>query len=87
MAKGCNCKRGNGTLNNLNVKTYIEQAKFVVETIIDAKPIEDLTDLDKVEIMGVYALLYPNSATTPSLEEAIIKIKEGIDRYTVKYKR
>jgi len=84
---GCNCKRGKGTLNNLNNIDYINQAKYIVETIIDAKPREELTDLDKVEIMGVYSLLYPNASAVPGLDDAINNIKIGIDLYGRKYKR
>ena len=83
----CNCKKGRGTLNNIDNRDYIEQALTVVETITDVKPIEDLTELDKVEIMTVYSLLYPRASAVPSIEDAITNINLAIDLYGRKYKR
>jgi hypothetical protein len=48
---------------------------------------EEYTDVDKVEIMGAYASLYPASSVTPSLEEAINQIKIGINLYDVRTRR
>lgn len=84
---GCNCKRGKGTLNNLNSPDHIQSAQEVYNRIISVKTIEDLDDLDKVEIMGVYASLYPNSNGTPSIENAIEQIKSGIEMFKIKYGR
>lgn len=83
---GCNCK-SEKKLNNLNNKTIIKQAEYVVDVIIGSKTIEELNDLDKIEIMNMYSLLYPNSSGIPSVEESIVKIKHGIERYKIKYKR
>ena len=84
---GCNCKRGKGTLNNLDNKDYIERAKEVVETIINVRTLEEYTDLDKVEIIDTYRLLYPNSSNIPGIQDAINHIKAGIELYGTKYKR
>lgn len=84
---GCSCKRGKGTINNLSSPDHIQIAKDVFNSIISQKTIEELTDLDKVEIMGAYATLYPNASGTPSLENAINEIKTGIELYDVKYRR
>jgi hypothetical protein len=86
---GCNCK-GNGTkqiINNLNSPDHIAYAKEVFTRVISSGTMETYTDIDKVEIMGAYATLYPSSSQTPTLEDAINKIKEGIELYNVKYKR
>ena len=83
----CNCKRGKGTLNNLNSPDHIQSAKEVFNRIISVKTIQDLDDLDKVEIMGVYSSLYPNSNGTPSVENAIEQIKAGIEMFNIKYGR
>lgn len=85
----CNCKRA-GTkqiVNNLNSPDHIKYAQEVYKRVIEGKTIETFADMDKVEIMGAYSTLYPASSTTPSLEDAINKIKEGIELFNVKYKR
>jgi len=84
---GCNCKRGGKPMNNLSSPDHIQIAKDVFSRIISQKTIEDLTDLDKVEIMGAFASLYVNASSTPSVENAINEIKVGIELYDVKYKR
>jgi hypothetical protein len=86
---GCNCK-GKGTkqiVNNLNSPDHIAYAKEVYDRVILSGTIETYSDIDKVEIMGAYATLYPSSSQTPTLEDAIDKIKQGIELYNVKYKR
>ena len=85
---GCNCKGGKKqVVNNLDDPNHIENAKNIVETIISVKEIQDLTDLDKIEIMGAYSTLYPNSSATPSIGDAINQIKTAIELYDVKYTR
>lgn len=81
----CNCKRGKGTLNNLNNPDYIQIAQEVYNRVILGKTIEDLTDLDKIEIMGAYTSLYPNSKGTPTIESAIEHIRVGIEMFNQKY--
>jgi hypothetical protein len=86
---GCNCK-GKGSkqmINNLNSPDHISHAQEVYERVISTKTIEEFNQYDKIEIMGSYATLYPASSQTPTLEDAINKIKEGIELYNVKYKR
>jgi len=61
--------------------------KSVFNSIISQKSIEDFNDLDKIEIMGAYATLYPNSSATPSIGDAINQIKTAIELYDVKYRR
>ena len=82
---GCNCKRGKGTLNNVNSPDHIKIAQEVYNRVILGKTIEDLTDLDKIEIMGAYNSLYPNSNGTPTIESAIEHIKVGIEMFNQKY--
>ena len=82
---GCNCKKGKGTLNNIDNVDYINIAKEVVTDIIDAK--DEYSDLDKIEILNVYSLLYPKASGTPTVEDAINNIKIAIDLYGRKYKR
>lgn len=84
----CNCKGGvKRVINNLDSPDHIQVGKNVFNSIITQKTIEDLTDLDKVEIMGAYATLYPNSSAIPSIEDAINQIKMAIELYDVKYTR
>lgn len=85
---GCNCKGGKKVVhNNLDNPNHIENAKQVVESIINVKTIQDLTDLDIIEIMGAYYGLYPSSSIKPSVEDAINQIKIGIEIYGTKYTR
>ena len=84
----CNCKGGKKQItNNLDSPDHIQVGKNVFNSIISKKMIEDLNDLDKIEIMGAYATLYPNSSATPSIGDAINQIKTAIELYDVKYTR
>ena len=84
----CNCKGGKKQItNNLDSPDHIQVGKNVFNSIISQKSIEDLNDLDKIEIMGAYATLYPNSSATPSIGDAINQIKTAIELYDVKYTR
>ena len=85
---GCNCKGGRKQItNNLDSPDHIQVGKNVFNSIISQKMIEDLTDLDKIEIMSAYGTLYPNSSATPSIGDAINQIKTAIELYDVKYTR
>jgi hypothetical protein len=85
---GCNCKGGRKqVINRLDSPDHIQVGKNVFNSIISQKTIEDLNDLDKIEIMGAYATLYPNASATPSIEDAINQIKTAIELYDVKYTR
>ena len=85
---GCNCKGGKKQVtNNLDSPDHIQVGKSVFNSIISQKSIEDLNDLDKIEIMGAYATLYPNSSATPSIGDAINQIKTAIELFDVKYSR
>ena len=85
---GCNCKGGKKQItNNLDSQDHIQVGKNVFNSIISKKTIEDLDDLDKIEIMGAYATLYPNSSATPNIGDAINQIKTAIELYDVKYRR
>lgn len=86
---GCNCKKSGAKqiVNNLNSPDHIAYAQEVFTRVISSGTMETYTDIDKVEIMGAYATLYPSSSQTPTLEDAINKIKEGIELFNVKYKR
>jgi hypothetical protein len=85
---GCNCKKGTKQItNNLDNPDHIQNAKQVVESIINVKDIQTLNDLDIIEIMGAYYGLYPSSSIKPSVEDAINQIKIGIEIYGTKYTR
>ena len=84
----CNCKGGRKQIiNNLNSPDHIGYAKEVYNRVITGEPTQEFTDVDKVEIIGAYATLYPSSSQTPSIEEAIKQIKQGIELYDVRYTR
>lgn len=85
----CNCK-GKGkaqVMNNVENVDVVNYAKEIYDRVISTKTMEEYTDVDKVEIMGAYASLYPASSVTPSLEEAINQIKIGINLYEVRKRR
>jgi len=85
---GCNCKGGRKQIiNNLNSPDHIAYAKEVYNRIITGEPDQVFTDIDKVEIIGAYATLYPSSSQTPDVSEAIKQIKQGIELFDVQYKR
>jgi hypothetical protein len=86
---GCNCKGGGAKqiTNRLDSPDHIQYGKDVYNRVVLPNETKEFSDLDKVEIMGAYASLYPNSSVTPTLDDAISKIKEGIELYDVKYRR
>jgi len=86
---GCNCKGGGAKqiTNRLDSPDHIQYGKDVYSRVVAPDPTKEFNDLDKVEIMGAYSSLYPNSSVTPSLDDAISKIKEAIELYDVKYTR
>lgn len=86
---GCNCKKSGAKqiVNNLNSPDHIAYAKEVYNRVILYNTTKEFNDLDKVEIIGAYSTLYPSSSQTPTIEDAINKIKEGIELFDVKYGR
>jgi hypothetical protein len=86
---GCNCKKSGAKqiVNNLNSPDHIAYAQEVYNRVILSGDMSTYTDIDKVEIIGAYATLYPSSSQTPTVEDAINKIREGIELFNVKYKR
>ena len=86
---GCNCKGGGAKqiTNRLDSPDHIQYAKDVFNRVFSPNETKEFNDLDKVEIMQAYASLYPNSSQTPTLDDAIAKIKEGIELYDVRYTR
>lgn len=72
-------------VNNLDSPDHIKIAKEIYnEVILKGEP---FNDLDKIEIYRAYESLYPNSSSKPSIDDAINKIKIGIEIYGTKYKR
>lgn len=85
---GCNCK-GKGAkqvINNLNSYDHLVVANNTLNDIINKKDFNEYDDLDKLEIMSCYSLLYPNSSVSPDVEDAIIKIKDAVEYGKIKYK-
>ena len=84
----CNCKGGKKQMvNRLDSPDHIQYAKEVYNRVVSSKTTQEFNDLEKVEIIGAYATLYPSSSQTPSIEEAIKQIKQGIELYDVRYTR
>lgn len=84
---GCNCKKKPQVVNNVydvNVNNY---AKEIYERVVVPNTTGEYSEVDKIEIMGAYASLYPASSTTPTLEDAIEQIKIGINLYDVRKRR
>jgi hypothetical protein len=86
---GCNCK-GKGTkqiTNRLDSPDHIQYGKDVYNRVVLNNTTQEFSDMDKIEIIGAYSTLYPASSQTPTIEDAINKIKEGIELFDVKYTR
>ena len=84
----CNCKGGRKQIiNHLDSVDHIQYAKEVYNRVITGQPDQVFNDLEKVEIIGAYATLYPSASQTPSIEDAIKQIKQGIELFDVKYTR
>jgi hypothetical protein len=85
---GCNCKKSTKqVLNNVYNVDVVNYAKEIYERVLLSKTIEELNDVDKIEIMGAYASLYPASSVTPTMEDAINQIRIGIELYAIRTKR
>lgn len=84
----CNCKGGKKQIiNNLDSPDHILVAKDVYNSVISGRDISSFTDLDLIEISNAYLSLYPNVKGTPTLDEMVGGIKQGIELYDVKYRR
>jgi hypothetical protein len=85
---GCGCKGGKkqviNNVDNINVITY---AKEIYDRVILPNTTGEYSDVDKIEIMGAYASIYPASSQTPTIEEAINQIKIGIELYGIRKRR
>ncbi len=84
----CNCKGGRKqVINNLDSPDHVKLAKDVFNSVISGKDMTTITDLDLLEISNAYLSLYPNVKGTPTLDEMVGGIKQGIELYDVKYRR
>jgi hypothetical protein len=84
----CNCKGGSKQITNrLDSPDHIQYGKDVYNRVVLTNTTQEFSDMDKIEIIGAYSTLYPASSQTPTIEDAINKIKEGIELYDVKYRR
>jgi hypothetical protein len=85
---GCNCRGGKAkVLNNTNNQDILKVVKEIYDSVIDGKEINDFNDLDKVEILSAYSLLYPNASGQPTIDDALKKITEGLQFLKVNYQR
>jgi len=83
---GCNCKGGKAKpLNNVNNQDTLKIVKEIFDGVISGKDVNDLTDLDKLEILNAYSMLYPNSSQKPDINNAIGHINQAL-QFLVKYK-
>jgi hypothetical protein len=85
---GCNCKGGSKQITNrLDSPDHIQYGKDVYNRVVLNNTTQEFSDMDKIEIIGAYSTLYPDSSQTPNIEDAINKIKDGIELFDVKYTR
>ena len=81
----CNCKHGKATkLNNLDSKDHLRLASETYLNIIRVKPIDEMDEFDKKEIINTYMSLYPNQKIKPTLEQAVGQLKNVHERYIQK---
>ena len=84
----CNCQGGKKqVINNLDSPDHVGLAKDVFKSIISGKDVTTFNQLDLIEISNAYLSLYPNVKGTPTVDEMIGGIKQGIELYDVKYRR
>jgi hypothetical protein len=82
---GCNCKGKKQVINNLNSKDHLILAQTTYNELVEGKAIEDISDLDWIEIRGVYGSLYPNATGEPTKQQMIDELINAIIRYEVNY--
>lgn len=83
---GCNCKKPQ-VLNNLWSEDHLRLALDVYERIISKKTIEEFDDFDKLEILGVYQQIWPNTKVQPEISNAVFMITEAKEMLKTKNKR
>lgn len=77
---GCNaCKGGRAKpLNNVNNQDTLKIVKEIYDNVVQGNDTDKMTDLDKLEVINAYNMLYPNASGIPSIDEAIKKITEAL---------
>ena len=81
----CNCKGKKQVINNLNSKDHLLLAEMTYNQLIDGKMIEDISELDWIEIRGVWGSLYPHAKGEPTKEQMIDDLKNAITRLKTNY--
>ena len=77
---GCNCKKTPQVLNYEDSRDHIN----LIESTLKNLDSENLTDLDKIELVSVFQSIYPNSKTTPSPENIYTTLQGVITKYYTK---
>lgn len=76
---GCNCKRKNQVINNLQIPSYVQMGIDAWNSVKD-KRFEEIQDEDWFVLYESYNRIYPNSKGQPGKEE-LLQIMEKLQAY------
>jgi hypothetical protein len=74
---GCNCKKTPQVLNYEKSQDHIN----LIQETLKGLDIENLTDLDKVQLVSVFKSIYPNSKITPTPENIIGDLQRVVGNF------
>jgi hypothetical protein len=74
---GCNCKRRTQVLNYEDSKDHIN----LIQSTIGEMDSENLTDLDKIELMSVFKSIYPNAKIEPEPSNILTTLEGVLTKY------
>lgn len=78
---GCNCKRRTQVLNYEDSKDHINLIESTFKDIFPDGMIEDLSDLDKVQLVSLYKSIYPNSKGEPQPLDVVNILQGVVEKY------
>lgn len=58
---GCNCKKNQQVLNNLNSNDHLKIAFTAYEEVVSKKSVEQYDEFDTQQVTYAYHTIYPNS--------------------------
>lgn len=76
---GCNCKKQEQVINNLNSQDHLSLARSIYEDVITKKSIDEYDDLDKKQVLFGFYSLYPNVKIDVSYQHAVTTITNVVE--------
>lgn len=81
---GCNCKKTDQTLNNLQSKDHLNVAFEVYKDLVSQKPVDQYDDLDIKQVLYGFYSIYPNAKGDVSPQHAADTLKNIYEQHNGK---